>query len=263
MNDKQQFYRGISKDELNLISRAEYSGLKLITGEFANSVIGEKKKTSNILSRLVNKGRLIRISRGKYFIVPIRAPKQLWAPNEFITAKYWIGTGDYYLGYYTMYNYWGFTGQIPRSVYVLNTEKSYSSVIKGVEYNAVKISPLKYYGTAEIEIEGEKITISDKERTLVDFIYKPTGTFESMKQIVKEVLSGIDYVKLCEYLIKYPEIAVRKRAGYLIQEAGADNKLIVKLKKSFDPSRTNIVLNPFNRSRKGKVNKEWGLIIND
>ncbi len=69
--------------------------------------------------------------------------------------------------------------------------------------------------------------------------------------------------KFVSYLLKYPEIAVRKRAGFILEKIGINKKLIEKIKKSFNPELTYVVLNVFNKSRKGKINKEWGLIINE
>ena len=126
-------YKGLSKDELYLISRAEFERQKLITSEYARSAFKNYSKAAKILSNLKRKGRLIQIERGKYFVVPIKSPDQLWTPNEFIAAKYWMGDAPYYIGYFNMYNYWGFTEQIPQTIFVLNTKKSRTKVIGGIK----------------------------------------------------------------------------------------------------------------------------------
>ena len=97
MNEEINEYKGLSKAELALLSRAEYENVKLITGKYVQSITGNKNKSASMLSRLAGKGRLLQISRGKYFIVPLRAPKQMWSPNEFVAAKYWVNCGEYYI----------------------------------------------------------------------------------------------------------------------------------------------------------------------
>ena len=220
------------------------------------------RKTDNILYNLTKKGRLIQIEKGKYFIVPIKAPNQLWTPNEFVTAKYWMGDTPYYIGYSTMYNYWGFIEQIPQVIYVLNIRKSQIKVIGNIQYKAVKIIKEKYYGVKKIKIDGEDVIISDRERTLVDFVYNPFGSFENLKNVLKENIKKIDIEKFIDYLIKFPVVSVRKRTGYLLEKLNCPNKLLQKLKKSIGNETTYIVLNPENQSRKGKINKDWRIIIN-
>ena len=201
-------YKSLSKDELYLISRAEFEKQKLITTEYVRGIFGDSKKAVNLLSRLSRKGRFIRLEKGKYILVPIKAPNQLWTPNEFITAKLWMGDVPYYIGYFTMYNYWGFTEQIPQIVFVLNTKKSRTKVIGNVQYKAVKIDKRKYYGIKKIKIDDEVVCVSDKERTLVDFIYKPIGSFGNIKSVLSNNLQKIDMDKFIKYLVVFPVISV-------------------------------------------------------
>ncbi len=256
-------YKGLSKDEVYLISRAEFEKQKLITREFTLKLFNDYKKVDNILDRLTKKGRLLQITRGKYFIVPIKAPDQLWIPNEFITAKYWMDTTSYYIGYFTMYNYWGFSEQIPQTVYILNTKKSETKRITNINFKAVKITEKKYYGIKKIKIEDEEINISDKERTLVDLIYNPPCSFGMVKSILIENIDNIDLNKFFKYLTKYPIRAIMKRAGYILESCGVNSKQINKMKIELINDHTYVVLNPENKSRKGNINKDWKLIINE
>jgi predicted transcriptional regulator of viral defense system len=260
-NDKVK-YRGLSRDEIYLISRAEFEKRKFITTDFVRTVFNDSRKSANILDRLTRKGRFFQIEKGKYFIVPIKAPNQLWMPNEFVAAKFWIGEVPYYIGYFTMYNYWGFTSQVPQIVFVLNTKKSRVKIIGGIKYKAVKIKEDKYYGVKKITIDGENINISDKERTLVDFIFYPIGSFGNVGEVIKNNIKEIDLDKFIKYLNRFPVNAVRKRAGYILEELGYPKKLLEKIKKNIGKRGSYVVLNPGNPSRKGKVDKEWGVIIN-
>jgi predicted transcriptional regulator of viral defense system len=254
-------YKGLSKDELYLISRAEYEKQKLLTNEYARKVFGDPKKAANTLDKLKRKGRLIQIERGKYFVVPIKSPNQLWSPNEFITAKYWMGNTPYYLGYFGMYNYWGFTEQIPQTVFILNTGKSRTKIIGNIRYKAAKIGKNKYYGITRIRVDDEEICVSDKERTLVDFIYNPVGSFENIKKVLKDNVNKIDISRFIGYLVRFPVAAVRKRAGYLLEELELPDLYLSRLKSRLGKSDNFIVLDP-SRPRLGKINKDWGIIVN-
>ena len=255
-------YRNLSKDELYLISRAEFEKQKLITTQFAQKLFPDKNKASRVLVFLTQKGRLIRIEKGKYILVPIKAPNQQWMPNEFVVADLWMGATPYYIGYFTMYNYWGFTEQIPRTIFVLNTAKSCKKEISGIRYEAVKIDSKKYYGIEKIKVEDQEACVSDRERTLVDFAYNPLGSIRNFEVALQDNLSSIDIEKFIQYLKKFPVVSVRKRAGFLLQELGCQNKVLEPLRKSIGEKRVLVFLDPYSQPRKGKINKEWKIIVN-
>ncbi len=255
-------YKNLSKDELYLISRAEFEKQKLITTQFAQKLFPAQNKASRVLDFLTQKGRLIRIEKGKYILVPIKAPNQQWMPNEFMIADLWMGGAPYYIGYFTMYNYWGFTEQIPRTIFVLNTAKSCKKEISGIRYEAVKIDPKKYYGIAKIKVEDQEVCVSDRERTLVDFAYNPLGSIRNFELALQDNLKNIDIEKFIQYLKKFPVVSVRKRAGFLLQELGCQNKILEPLRKSIGEKRVLVFLDAYSQNRKGKINKEWKIIVN-
>lgn len=255
-------YRNLSKDELYLISRAEFEKQKLITTQFVQKLFPDKNKASRVLVFLTQKGRLIRIEKGKYILVPIKAPNQQWMPNEFVVADLWMGDTPYYIGYFTMYNYWGFTEQIPRTIFVLNTAKSCKKEIGSIRYEAVKINSKKYYGVEKIKVEDQEVCISNKERTLVDFAYNPLGSMRNFELALQDNIDSIGIGKFIRYLRKFPVVSVRKRAGFLLEKLGCQNKLLDPLRKSISEKRVLVLLDPYSQSRKGKINKEWKIIVN-
>ena len=255
-------YKSLSKDEIYLISRSEFEKQKLITTEFVQKLFPDKNKASRVLSSLSKKGRLLRLEKGKYFLVPIKAPNQMWTPNEFIAASLWMGSTPYYIGYFTMYNYWGFTEQVPFTIFVLNTQRSCKKVIGNTRYEAIKMDKKRYYGIEKIKIEGEEVCISDKERTLVDFMYNPLGSFRNLQEGLESNFADVDAEKFVRYLKMFPVASVRKRAGYLLEKLGCQKKLLDDLRKSISDNQSYIVLDPYNKTRKGKIDAGWKIIVN-
>jgi predicted transcriptional regulator of viral defense system len=183
-------------------------------------------------------------------------------PHEFIVASLWIGEIPYYIGYNSMYNYWGFTEQIPQKVTVLNTEKNRMRKIGKIYFKAMKISSQKMYGIKKIKIDEEYISISDRERSFVDFISNPIGSWKNVQEVFEEQIEKIDIKKFIRYLIRYPVIAVRKRAGLMLERAGFSLKEISRLKSSIGCKNSYAPFNPFIKSRKGVVNSDWKVILN-
>jgi len=254
-------YSELSKDAVYLLSRSEFEKQKVITTKYAVKVLGNYRKATSMLSALAKRNRLIQLRRGRYLMVPLKAPNQLWMPNEYVVASLWMDEIPYYIGYSSMYNYWGFTEQIPQSVTVLNTMKEWKRNIKNIKYLAIKVSSRKMYGIKKIRIDEEDISISDRERTLVDFIFKPMGSWENVQSVVNEQTDKMDLQKFIRYIIKFPVVAVRKRAGLMLEKAGVPLKDLNKLKKSIGSKNTYVIFNPFIKSRKGKVNQNWKVII--
>jgi predicted transcriptional regulator of viral defense system len=255
-------YFELSKDAVYLLSRAEFEKQKVITTEYAVKVLGNYRKATSMLDNLSKRNRLIQLGRGQYLVVPLKAPNQLWMPNEYVVASLWMNKIPYYIGYTSMFSYWGFTDQIPQSVTVINAIKEGKRNIKNIKFIAIKISPEKIYGIKKVRIDEEDISISDKERTLVDFISKPMGSWENVQAVINTQISSLDIQKFIGYLIKYPTAAVRKRGGLMLEKAGVSQTDLIKLKKSIGLKNTYTNFNPFIGSRKGKVNQEWKLIIN-
>jgi len=255
-------YSELSKDAVYLLSRTEFEKQKVITTKYAVKVLGSYRKATSMLDNLTKRNRLIQLRRGRYLMVPLKAPNQLWMPNEYVVAALWMDDIPYYIGYSSMYDYWGFTEQIPQSITVLNTMKEWKRNIKNIRYVAIKVSSRKMYGIKKIRIDEEDISISDKERTLVDFIFKPMGSWKNVQSVINEQINNIDLQKFIQYLIKYPVVAVRKRAGLMLEKAGVSLNNLTLLGRSIGSKNTYVTFNPFVKSRKGKVNQDWNVIIN-
>ena len=255
-------YSELSKDAVYLLSRSEFEKQKVITTDYAVKVLGNYRKATRLLDKLAKRNRLIQLKRGRYLVVPLKAPNQSWMPHEFVVSSLWMGEIPYYVGYSSMYNYWGFTEQIPQKVTILNTETNRMRKIGKISFRAMKISSKKMYGIKKIKIDEEYVSISDKERSLVDFISNPIGSWGNVQEVINEQIKKIDVKKFVRYLNKFPVIAVRKRAGFMLERAGVSSEELCRLKSSIGRDNSYAPFNPFIKSRKGAVNQNWKVILN-
>ena len=255
-------YSELSKDAVYLLSRSEFEKQKVITTDYAVKVLGNYRKVTRLLDKLAKRNRLIQLKRGRYLVVPLKAPNQSWMPHEFVVASLWMGEIPYYVGYSSMYNYWGFTEQIPQKVTVLNTEINRMRKIGKINFRAMKISSRKMYGIKKIKIDEEYISISNKERSLIDFISNPISSWGNVQEVINEQTKKIDMKKFVRYLIKFPVVAVRKRAGLMLERAGVSSEELSRLKSSIGRDNSYAPFNPFIKSRKGAVNQDWKVILN-
>ena len=257
-------YGSLSKDEMELISRLEYQGIRILSRQYLLSIYPENvRKVDNLLFNLTKKRRLKQLARTKYLVIPIKAPYQVWGENEFIIADALMEGRDYYIGYNNMFNFYGFIQQIPQTIFILNTKYSKEKIIDSTKYKFVKIASNKLYGLTSLKIDGIKVKISDKERTLVDFVYyyKPIGSIKQALRVVKEQMKRVESNKFIKYVVKFPNLATRKRIGYFLEIKEIEEESLEPLLRSIRRSRS---LTPLyeSRFRRGKINKKWGLIIN-
>ncbi len=88
-----------------------------------------------ILSRLEKKGWIEWIEKGKYIVIPLGAEKGKYTLNEFVLGSYLVD--PCIISYWSALNYYGFTEQIPRTVFIQTTsrKKHQEVTIFGVPYN--------------------------------------------------------------------------------------------------------------------------------
>ena len=257
-------YASLSRDEMELVSRLEYQDIRILSRQYLLNVYPRNvRKVDNLLSNLTKKGRLKQLARTKYLVIPIKAPYQVWGENEFIIADALMEGRDYYIGYNNMFNFYGFVQQVPQTIFILNTRYSKEKIIDSTKYKFIKIASKKLYGLTSLRIDGVKVKISNKERTLVDLVYyyKPIGSIKQALRIVSEQAKFIDLNKFIRYVVRFPNLATRKRIGYLLEIKGIAGERLQPLLGSIRRSRSLAILYE-SRFRRGKINRKWGLIIN-
>lgn len=255
----------LSPREMEVIARLAYEKISVLTQEqFDRYFRFPKKVREKILFRLNRKGILKKIKRGAYLYSPLESGPAGSNINEFLIPQVFFPKGNYYIGYSTMYNYYGFTDQLFQVLYVLNTSLQLERTVGNMRFKMVKISQKRMYGLEKIRIKDREVTVSDRERTLVDLIYfsKPVGGLKKAFEILKEQVKTkkADTGKLVKYALKFPDTATAKRIGFILENVGVNDKEIAPLLKIV--KRTSLINLYPAKSRKGKINKKWMLIEN-
>src|SRR4030042_384753 len=140
--------RTLGKAGSDLLTGITRQGKRIFTYEDAVKVYGSSnRRLWELLSTLVKRGWLQRIEKGKYLILPFEAGREReWTEHEFIIASYLIE--PYYIGYRRALNYYGYTEQISRTVYITSTRRKLKSSleISGVTYRLVNTPERKFFG---------------------------------------------------------------------------------------------------------------------
>lgn len=212
-----------------------------------------------IADRLKKKKWIIRVAKGKYLIVPLAAGvKGEYIEHEFVLAS--LIAEPCYIAYWTALNHYGFTEQVPGTVFVATKKKVNDREIFGAKYKFVFVSAHKFFGFREIPISSYKVKISDEEKTIIDCLDKPRycGGIEEVVKSVHYAKDEIDFAKLATYALKMKNNAVVKRLGFILDFLGLESNA-KSLEKKISASYS--ILDP-TKEKKGKLNSKWKLLIN-
>jgi len=202
--------------ETNIVARLTYEKKIIVTTKDLDLLFNLKPEDrKQIVFRLKKKNILTTIKRGTYVFSPLEAGPAGTGVDELSIPPLFFPRKNYYIGYSTMFNYYGFSEQLFQTVYVLNTSVRQEKIIYGVSYKFLKISENCMYGLETIKVRDADVIISSKERTLVDLIYfnKPVGGINSAIQIFTLIVEKkqCDIKKLVHYTVYFPNVTTRKR----------------------------------------------------
>ena len=215
----------------------------------------KKEVLKVILSRMEEKGSIERIERGKYLIIPLSSEKGKYTLHEFVIASYLVE--PYAISYWSALHHYGLTEQIPGTVFVQTPARKKKNLLEifGVNYHMVRVKEDKFFGLRKEWIEEIPVSITDKEKTIIDCLDKPHlagGIVEPAKALKN---SSLDYDKLSMYAIKMDNSAVTRRLGYLCERMG------IPLDLPAPRSNCYLLLDP-TMPAQGENDAKWRLKIN-
>jgi len=240
---------------INLLD--ELSKKKAFTIEDAEQISHANKDVLKvILSRLEKKGWIERIEKGKYIIIPLGAEKGKYTLHEFVLGSYLVD--PCIISYWSALNNYGFTEQIPRTVFIQTTsrKKHQEVTIFGVPYKIIRVKEEKIFGLEKAWFEETQISLTNREKTIIDCLDKPQyagGIIEVAKALRTE---EYDKKILAKYAKKINNTGVIRRLGYICEF------LQIPINLPEIKTRNYLKLDPI-LPVTNKLNAKWNLIINE
>lgn len=115
--------KGISKKEIGMISLLELKEKFFFTRADIRQFFKNLNEMNVYIHRLKKKGRIIRMNRTKYYLIPVRAFKGHWSEHPFIVIDEIFNGKNYYISGMAAAHYWGLIDQIPAQIEVRCTKK--------------------------------------------------------------------------------------------------------------------------------------------
>ena len=152
--------KGLSNKEIKVVSFLELEEKRFFSKKDIRRFFKSDADMYKYIHSLKKKGRVVRINKDKYYLVPIQAQRG-WAEHPFIVADEIFNGKDYYVGGKAAANYWGLIDQLPVIVDIFSTKKQGTKTILGTRFRFRRVRKLGKI--AKKSVAGHDFFIASKE----------------------------------------------------------------------------------------------------
>lgn len=268
-NQQQQKSQSLSPEEAKLIAKWESEKKTTIRASDVQEALDcSLDYAYYLLHNLERKNWLERITKGLYQFIPISYgyPERIPPSNSFIIGANLIK--PYYFSYYTSNSHYGFTTQMPYTLFIATTKKKPEITWEGSTFKFITQSKQKFFGYKKEQIFDNKVMMAEPEKSIVDSFDKPkyTGGIEQLTRIVWRGYPQVKKETLVKYALRMNSHALIQRMGFIIDYL-ANEKLIKPLPQNLQDKllkqvgKTAIYLDS-RKQKTGTFSKEWNIVNN-
>jgi len=210
----------LSNVEASLLTGLAGKEKNIFSTRDAYRILGPGKPTRDTLDRLVKKGWLKRIEKGKYLIVPLEAgPERVWTEDAFVIGGHLVSPSM--VAYWSALSYWNLTDQVPRITFLQTParKENRTPVVMGMQFRIVRVKEERFFGGHTFSIKESPVRVTDLEKTIIDCLDRPelSGGVGEVARALREADGEIDWERATEYLRRFRSGAVVKRLGFLVE----------------------------------------------
>ena len=254
---------GLSSKEEHLIATLGERGRRIFAFDEATAILGLRKPHAyQIIHQLIKKHKIQRIEKGKYLLIPPVA----WKTGKFTEERLVIASQliqPYYVSYWTALNFYGWTEQPARTVFIATTKLKRTVDLEGTSFRFIKLKPLKFFGFKEQWFGDQKVAIAEKEKAIVDSLDQPRYAGEIV-EVAKGLWNGraeLDFDRMFDYAVRMVNNAIVKRLGYLLDALGVlSDTLRTQVKEKLTYGYVDLDTNM--RTKGQALNRDWRIRVN-
>jgi len=109
--------------EIKVVADLEFRKKQYFTTDDIEKHFANNKQMINTIYTLRKKGRIVKLSKKKYFLIPIKARKGKWTDDPFTIADEMFDGKNYFIGGWAAANFWRLTDQIPLQIDIYTTQR--------------------------------------------------------------------------------------------------------------------------------------------
>ena len=122
------------------------------------------------------------------------------------------------MSYWSALHTYGFTEQVPLTVYVATTRKKPPVEYAGQRFRFVTMLPRKFFGYRREQVGGLLVLMADEAKALIDSLSEPeyAGGISEVAKALHAAIETVDLGTLVEYANRFGDKALGSRLGYLL-----------------------------------------------
>ena len=240
----------------SLISTAQtlwQSGLFAFTSRTLADLLNiDAVQAAHLLARMEAQGLVVKLERGKYLLLGL-------SPERTLSNPLFIGSqvlSPAYISFWSALHFYGFTEQVPQTVFVATTRRKSNLAFQGVNLFFVTIPSYQMFGYQR-EMHGDlPIVIADKAKAILDSLQRPqyAGGLSEVAKSLSNALADLDLLTLITYANQMRNLSLGSRLGYLLGVLGVTVE-------GLEVSRGPVNLDP-EKPRHGVFDSRWRVYAN-
>jgi predicted transcriptional regulator of viral defense system len=221
--------------DLTLIEKILVEKGRIVKHSDLREYLSEYSDINKKISTLVDKGLLISLRRGAYYISKLGSLGYTSISNYIIANS--IGD-ESFVSFEAALSFHGVFDQGLQKYRSISKKQYLDKAIEGITYEFVKVKDLSYFGYEVESVDGGQARIATKERALLDLIeYKKSiNTLSLVLEKLSQYKNDIDFKLIAKYLENHSQITI-KSCGFFFDLIGKDSKKVELLVNKESTSR--------------------------
>ncbi|MDD3264043.1 MAG: hypothetical protein PHT94_04070 [Candidatus Nanoarchaeia archaeon] len=153
---------GLSKNEVAIISDLEFRKQYFFSKNDISKYFDNVNRMYYFIHRLLEKKRIIKLSKDKYYLIPIKSRTGFWSENPYIIADEMMDSKDYYIGGWAAAYFWRLTDQIPMKYEIYTNKRSGKIEILNEHFIFRKTTKDRLDNSVVVDILGHNVKILEK-----------------------------------------------------------------------------------------------------
>ena len=217
-----------------------------------------------LIHKAERRGLITRLRSGLYTLVPFELGRATeYVGDPYVIAREMCEGRSYFLSHATAMELHRMVTQPQFTIYVSSTLRTPPRSVHGHEYRFLTLKPADFFGLTQVWVtKQQSVTVSDKERTLLDALRQPqyAGGIPEVAKALWISRDGVKIQRLLDYAQHFSSGALRRRLGFLLElyqmaSAAQLEPLRSKLTSTYDR------LDP-TLPKSGSFHSQWRLQLN-
>ena len=214
----------------------------------------DRRQAYRLSDRLKAEGLAAQGEKGKYVLLGLEPERVL--SNPLFIATHLVAPS--YVSYWSALHFYGFTEQVPLTVFVATTKKKRPVIFRDVRFRFVTVKPHKFFGYRRETVGELPVIVADEAKAIIDSLDQPRyagGITEIAKSLRAALdLDEVDTTTLVEYANRMEDRSLGSRLGYLLGRFGYPVEGIIHSEGpgELDPARPPA----------GPTDAQWQVVVN-